>query len=352
MQKLRVGLIGAGGMADAHLPGLTSFEDVQIAAFCDVVQERAQAQADKVIANHGAEHGTVAYSDPATMIREAGLDACYILLPPFAHGQAERACVESGVPFLVEKPIGLDLGLLREIRDEVVRKGLTTAAGYMNRYQPSVQAAKAAFANDEPILAHGGWIGGPPTRNPGEQPTSLIGVWWVQKDKSGGQMHEQVTHTVDLVRYFMGDAVEVYAHTTTAFNKKLPNLAPNYTIDDAMTTTIKFANGGIATIYASASTPVGGGITLDILGMKSAVKFNGWGHDVKILTKDGKETKEETVASESKPFPLEDRQFLDAVKTGDKPKILTDYADAFKTAQLTVGANQSAATGKPVDLTA
>ena len=47
MSKLRVGFIGAGGMADAHLAGLTDtgvFPDIEIAAFCDVVLERAQAQ--------------------------------------------------------------------------------------------------------------------------------------------------------------------------------------------------------------------------------------------------------------------------------------------------------------------
>jgi len=346
MKKLRVGFIGSGGMADAHLKGLVppQFEDIEIAAFCDVVLERAQAQADKY-----KEHGTVAYSSPQQMIADAGLDACYILLPPFAHGDAERACIEGNVPFLVEKPIGNDLGLLRELRDEIKKKNLMTAVGYMNRYQPSVQRAKQAFANDEPVLAYGGWLGGPPTAE--RLKTSLIGQWWSIKAKSGGQMVEQVSHTIDLVRYFLGDAVEVFAHTTTAFNKKLPNLIPGYTIDDAMTTSIKFESGALATILASAATPVGGGVSLDILGTKTAAKFNGWGHDVKIITRGEGGNTEESFASEGAIFPLEDRTFLDAVRTGDRTKIRTDYADAYKTVQVALGANESADTGKPVDLT-
>ena len=119
MKKLRVGFIGSGGMADAHLKGLVApqFEDIEIAAFCDVVLERAQGQADKY-----KEHGAVAFSSPQQMLSDAGLDACYILLPPFAHGDAERACIEANVPFLVEKPVGNDLGLLRELRDEIQSK--------------------------------------------------------------------------------------------------------------------------------------------------------------------------------------------------------------------------------------
>jgi len=349
MNKLRIGFIGSGGMADAHLAGLSSaekFPDVQIAAFCDVVLERAQAQADKY-----KEHEAVAYASARTMIAEAGLDACYILLPPFAHGDAERACIEGNVPFLVEKPIGKDLGLLRELRDEVVRKNLITCVGYMNRYQPSVQKAKEAFTFDEPVIAYGGWLGGPPTSDNAYFATALIGQWWVIKDKSGGQFVEQVTHTVDLVRYFLGDAVEVFAHATTAFNKKLPNLLPGYTMDDALTTSIKFENGAVASIMASVATPIGGGVTLNILGMNTAAQFNGWGHDVTITRQAEDGTAEESVTSTGEIFPLEDSAFLDAVRTGDRTKIRTDYADGFKTAQVTVGANQSAATGKPVDLT-
>jgi predicted dehydrogenase len=102
MKKLRIGFIGSGGMADAHLKGLSDaerFPDVQIATFCDVVLERAQAQCEKYPA-----HEPKAYSSPSQMMAEAGLDACYVLLPPFAHGEAERACIEHNVPFLVENP--------------------------------------------------------------------------------------------------------------------------------------------------------------------------------------------------------------------------------------------------------
>ncbi|MCA1597099.1 MAG: Gfo/Idh/MocA family oxidoreductase [Chloroflexi bacterium] len=348
MDKLRVGFIGAGGMADAHLKGLVTdrFADVQIAAFCDVVLERAQAQAAKY-----SQHGPEAFSDPREMIRSAGLDACYILLPPFAHGDAERACLEGNVPFLVEKPIGKDLGVLREIRDEVQRKNLLTAVGYMNRYQPGVQQAKKAFEDSEPVLAYGGWLSGPPTAPKDGSAGSLIGQWWVVKEKSGGQFVEQVSHTVDLVRYFLGDAVEVFACATTAFNKKVPDLRPGYTIDDALTTCIKFKNGAIANIMASAATPVGGGITLNVLGTSSAVRFTGWGHDATIMRRVDGKTTEEKAASEPDIFPVEDRTFLDAVRSGDRSRIGTDYADGFKTAQLAVGANESAATGRAVDLT-
>jgi len=346
MSKLRLGFIGAGGMADAHLKGLGNaelFPDIEIAAFCDVVLEKAEAQA--------AKYGARAFSSPKQMLAEAEIQACYVLLPPFAHGEAERACIEAGVPFLVEKPAGNNAGLLKELSAEVTKTGLLTAAGYMNRYQPSVEAAKAAFAAEPIVLALGGWWGGAPTMPANGNPSPIL-RWWVVKERSGGQMVEQVTHTVDLIRYFLGDAVEVFAHTTTAFNKSIPNLMPNYSIDDAMTTTVKFAGGALANIISSASTPragaVGSGIFLDIHGVSTSARFTGWGHDVKIAA-EGKEIEE--VKSNGDIFALEDRAFVDAVKSGDKSKVRTDYVDAVKTSLLTIGANVSAETGKPVDLT-
>ncbi len=345
MKTLRIGFIGSGGMADAHLKGLTDqqqFPDVEIAAFCDVVLERAQSQA--------AKYDAQAFDSPKTMMAEAGLDAVYILLPPFAHGDAERAAIEAKVPFLVEKPIGLDLGLLRELRDEVLRKDMLAAAGYMNRYQPSVQRAKALLSNDKLVMGWGGWFGGPALKKADGSPGSLIGQWWPIKERSGGQFHEQVTHTVDLARLFLGDAVEVFAHATTAFNKTLPNLVDHYTMDDALIATIKFDSGAIATLMASSATPVGGGINLEILGMNSAVKFSGWGHDATIITKINGEKSEEKAESAGEIFAIEDRAFLDAVATGDRSKVQATYVDAFKTAQITVAANQSVASGQPIEI--
>ncbi len=347
MKTLRIGFIGSGGMADAHLKGLADsalFPEVQLGAFCDIAIERAQAQCAKYASHSGTK--PLAFASPKTMIAEAGLDAVYILLPPFAHGEAERAAIEGNVPFLVEKPIGLDLGVLRELRAEVQRKDLMAAAGYMNRYQPSVKRAKEVMSSDEPVLAYGWWLGGAPLQKAGGQQSFLM-QWWPDRTKSGGQFHEQVTHTVDLVRYFLGDAQEVFAHATTSFNKKRANLVPSYNMDDAVTTSIKFKSGALASILASVATPAGSSILLDIHGMESSVKFSGWGHDATILRKD---QEPEVVKSAGEIFPIEDRAFLDAVQTGDKSKILAPYVDSFKTAQLTIAANQSAQSGKPVEL--
>src|SRR5262249_36713213 len=188
----------------------------------------------------------------------------YIILPPFAHGPAERAAIERGVPFFVEKPVGNDLGVCREIAQEVERRGLLTAVGYMTRYRKSVQAARGILKEDPAVAAHGGWIGRAPKM------TAPIHHWCVVKEKSGGQLVEQTTHTVDLVRYLMGEVAEVYAAAARGFVTGIPG----YTNDDASILTLRFASGAVAALYSACCSNVGGGgVSLNIYARDHTILF-------------------------------------------------------------------------------
>ena len=341
-EKLRVGLIGCGGISGSHLPHLSTSEDVELVAFCDIVVERAEAKV--------AKHGGKAFDNAEKMLAESNLDAAYILIPTYAHGAPERACVAAKVPFLVEKPLGLHPEDLKKLSAEVEASGLITVAGFMNRYRKSVNRAKDLLADDPGILLDGAWIGGPPMDVEGDYfAKNPIGQWWPIKEKSGGQMVEQVIHTVDLARYLCGEVTEVFAYAATGFNKKLPNLVPNYTNDDAMVLSLKFASGMVGNLMSCCAAAAGGPIFLNIWAGKHSIKFTGWEHTVAIKTAGEKE--EEIIKGDIDDiFPTEDRTFIDAVKTGDRSKIKCNHADGVKTTLLALAANESLVTGKPVSL--
>lgn len=328
-QTVRLGFVGAGGMAKAHTDALKTVADVEVAAVTDVDRSRAEALA--------AQHSAQVFDTPEQLAAEGGVDALYILLPPFAHGSAERAALAHRLPFFVEKPVGLDLGLAREIAAEVTQTGLMTAAGYMNRYRKSVNAARDLLQSDPPVMAYGGWWGG----SPGPAKDSGIGSWWTDKRRSGGQFHEQVTHTVDVVRYLMGDAVEVFAYAAQGFNKDIPG----YSIDDAATVAIRFARGGIANLMSSVTSNAGGGVLLNLHSLHANVRFTGWEHSV-IIQRQGAEAEE--IRGEDNIFGIEDAAFVQAVRTGDASGLRSTYPDAVQTLAITVAANESLATGRPI----
>lgn len=339
-RRLRVGLIGCGGISNAHLPHLSASEDVELAAFCDVVVERARKHADK--------YGGHVYDDAEKMLSSEQLDAAFILIPTYAHGAPERACLRAGVPFLVEKPLGLYAEDLRRLSREITESNLLAVAGFMNRYRKSVNRARALFQKDPVILLDGAWIGGPPIQRDDDYfARNPIGQWWPIKEKSGGQFVEQVIHTVDLARYLAGEVVEVFAYAARGFNQKLPNLIQNYNLDDAMVVSMRFESGAIGNIMSCCAAPQGGGVFLNLWAAQHTARFSEWAHHVQIY-RAGEPGAEEIRGDLEEIFPLEDRAFLDAVKTGDRSGIKSPYADGVRSTLVALAANESLEKGAPV----
>ncbi|MFP5204287.1 MAG: NAD-dependent epimerase/dehydratase family protein [Acidobacteriota bacterium] len=95
----RVGLAGAGYIADWHAKCLASVSGVQLAAVCDPLPARARSLAERF-----AVPGV--YGSLAEMLAAAGLDAVHILAPPDRHFEAAREAIEAGVAVFLEKPMG------------------------------------------------------------------------------------------------------------------------------------------------------------------------------------------------------------------------------------------------------
>jgi myo-inositol 2-dehydrogenase / D-chiro-inositol 1-dehydrogenase len=332
MSRVRLGFIGCGGVAQNHFAGLAAFDDVELAAFCDLNPDRLHETTTKF--------GGRGYASHEELFAAEELDAVFIILPPFAHGPAEFAAIERGIPFFVEKPVGCNPGVIGEIAGAVAEKGLLTSVGYMTRYRQSVQEARRLLSDDPAVMAYGGWIGGAPSLS------APIHHWWVVKEKSGGQLVEQTTHTVDLARYLMGEAVEVYAAGARGFVTGVPG----YTNDDASLCTVRFASGAIATFYSACCADAPGaskGVHFNVFSRNYTIEFSGWEQSAKLSNREGwsKEVK-----GEPDIFKKEDRVFVDAVRSGDRSGILCDYADGYRTARVTLAANESMETGQPVRL--
>lgn len=317
---IKVGFIGTGGMASAHFNRMKNLP-VEFVGLCDTDEERAQAAANEL--------GGKAYTDYKKMLDEVEMDACWVCVPPFAHGDAEKAVIDRGVHLFVEKPIALDMGLAREISAMIDEKGIISSVGYHWRYMATVDAAKQVLGSRDVGMMLGWWIGGMP------------GVWWWrQMETSGGQAVEQTTHIFDLARYFAGDVTEVYAaHAQRFLHKEVEN----FDVDDVGTVTLKFENGAIANI--SSGCLGGYRVGLDIISKDLVIQV-GSGSQLNIAENGERRTE----THESDGYFLEDQVFIDAVKRNDPSAIRSTYADAVKTLHVTLAANESAKTGQPVRL--
>jgi len=333
-EKTRVGFVGCGGIAEQHLKGLLNHPHVALVGFCDINLARAEEMAK--------QYGTPdakAFSDAEEMFDAVQLEAVFFCLPPFAHG-AELGAIKRGIPLFIEKPINLYLEQAREIAAAVRRRKLITCVGYMNHYRQGIQKVRNLLREDPAILVLGGWIGKTP------RPSATgIWTWWVQKGKSGGQFHEQTTHTVDIARFLCGEVKEVHAFSAKGFNKGTPD---NYNIEDASVVNLKFANGAIANLWSSCSANGGGGgVSLNVYANNFTALFTGWEHSLRLM-RSGAEPEE--IKGEPDIFVIEDNAFIEAVRLNDPSKIQSPYSDGLKTLEVTLAANESMEKGKPIKL--
>ncbi|MEM3194193.1 MAG: Gfo/Idh/MocA family oxidoreductase [Candidatus Bathyarchaeia archaeon] len=335
LERVRIGFIGCGGIGLRHMEELVKNPYVSLVAFCDIELSRARAAAERF----GSEGASI-FERAEDMFDRVELDAAYICVPPYAHG-AELLAIEHDVPFFVEKPVNLYLEQARKIASAVERKKLLTSVGYMNRYRRGVQMVREILRSDPPILILGGWISGIPKFSP-EAP---IWGWLLRKERSGGQFHEQVTHTVDLARFLCGEIWEVHAYSVRGFNRDAP---PEYNIEDASVVNVKFVGSAVGSFWASCSSNAnGGGITLSIYANRTTALFTGWEHNLRLFRLNMEPL---DVPGEPNIFEIEDNAFIDAVRLNDPSKILCTYMDGLKTMEVTIAANISMETGKPIRL--
>lgn len=321
--SIKLGFIGSGGIANHHVKNLVQMKGVELAAFYDLDIQRAQKSA--------SEHqGAQAFSNLDEMLDNSNLDGIYVCVPPMAHGDVEHKLVERGIPFLVEKPLATNREVPLAIYEGIKAKKLITSVGYHWRYNESAGLAKRLLADSQAGMALGYWMGGMP-----------MVPWWRVQAGSGGQFLEQTTHIVDLLRYLCGEVREVYAAYAL---QVMGEQVEGTDVPDVGSVTLKLANGMVATISNTCLLPIGHHVGLDIYTNKGVLELRS--DSLRELTSSGVQS-HPNIAN---PYFVEDEAFIHALRTGDTTRILSDYEDSLLTHEITMAANESAVSGKPISL--
>ena len=320
MDKVRLGFIGAGGIAHRHFGVLETMPDVAVVAITDPDAGRAEDAARRM--------GARTYPDHESMLAEEELDAVYICVPPFAHGPAERACIARGLPFFVEKPITLDLDLAEEIAAEVAAAGLITAVGYHWRYLDTMDEARAHLARNPAHLMQGFWIDQTP---PPE--------WWWREDRSGGQVVEQATHIIDAARFLAGDVTDVFGLAAHRERGDFPGLD----VPTATAATLRFASGAVANLASTCLLRWNHRVGLHVFSDAMALEITD--HDLMVDVGQGRPVRH----AEGDPVWREDRDFVEAVM-GRQNRIRCDYAEALETHRVALAITRSAQSGALVKM--
>ena len=340
---VRIGFAGTGGIAGAHLANLVRLPEAEVVALYDVDRERCElamrrinGQQEQLARPGGPEPRRLqakVYTDFKRLLAEAGVHAVYICVPPSAHGDLEFAAVEAGVGLFVEKPVALSMDLAGQVAAAIRQQGLVSASGYQMRYSEAVDRARELLSGKTVAMALGFYLGGLPGT-----------PWWRVQAQSGGQLVEQATHTVDLMRYLGGEVSRVYSAGALRALKDVPGLD----IYDVATTTLHFASGAVGSIantsILGSGTASGAPSGVHILAHDLRVEV--WGTSLKVVSPG----RTEEYRYQTNPMMTEDQAFVEAIARRDPARVRSSYADAARTLAVTLAAEESARSGKIVDV--
>jgi predicted dehydrogenase len=341
---VRIGFIGAGGNANWHMDMLKSVPDAKVVAVADIALEKAEAAARK--------HGATPYASHKQMLDKERLDCCYISIPPYQHGEPEIDVIHKGLPFFVEKPLALTQELAEDIVERIKKRNLGTCVGYQIRYLDTMDRAKEMLSGAFINAVQGHYVCG------------AIGGWYTRLALSGGQITEQATHMLDLMRFLLGEVEWISASkrqgaVVTANSLDATALGAgsvtsqaaglqlhDYNIWDATTLLMQFRSGAPATFLCSCQVNYMFEVLLDIFTTDFRLKIDY--EKLAFIRKVDGETKTEVVQADTSPKI--DATFINAVKTGDFSRVRSSYADAVESLRVSLAAAKAARTGTIVRL--
>lgn len=319
-------MVGAGGVAQRHVQVLSRLPDVEVVGVVDPLEDAAHALARSC--------GATAWSSTAEALDECRPDAAYVCVPPFAHGEPEREVLARGLPLFVEKPLSVRLEVADDLARRVAEAGVVTGTGYHWRCLDTVEAARRRLEASPALLATGYWLDRRPP----------VG-WWPHRDRSGGQVVEQLTHVLDVARVLLGEAVEVYAAGAilTTDPAEGADVPPRGDVDDATAATIRFASGTVATLAATSLLRTKHRAALHTFSDGLVLELT----EASLTVDDGE--RRDVVEPTEDPRDVVDREFVAAVR-GERESTRAPYEEALRTHRLACALAESARRGEPVRL--
>ena len=285
-----------------------------IVGVCDVVEAAARTAAD--------EHAAQPFTSHKAMLDACELDAVYISIPVFAHGEPELDAMDRGLPFFVEKPVAIDLATAQRVAARVRETDTLTCVGYQLRYTNAARESRAFLADKTLGMVLGRY-----------HCSTGRGTGWLRElAKSGGQVVEQATHTIDMMRFLCGDIVAVHSRQV---NRTLAQIdCPDHGV-----TSLEFASGAIGCLTTAWAVDIWDGNNIDIFFDRYRLAWNAAAPTI--------EPEGEAFQISDAPAKSIDQIFVEAVRTADRSAILTPYADAVKSLAVSLAANASARDGQP-----
>jgi len=218
-----IGIVGAGGISEAHLQAIKLEPRVYVKAIADISLEAAQSQAEKHLIPH-------IYYDYREMLKNESIDIVIICAPNFLHAPVAIEALKAGKHVLTEKPMTIDVESAREMKRIAEQSGKILMVAQNNRFHAETLLLKRLIKQNklgEIYHVKAAWV----RRNgiPG------WGSWFTQKHMSGGgSLIDIGVHMLDLALWLIGfpKPVTIVGRTFDIFGPTKQKIAQWGKVDD------------------------------------------------------------------------------------------------------------------------
>ncbi|RIX59467.1 gfo/Idh/MocA family oxidoreductase [Paenibacillus nanensis] len=354
----KIAIIGCGGIANGkHMPSLKKLNNIEMAAFCDIVEEKA-AEAAK---QYGSADAKV-YTDYADVLKDPSIDIVHVCTPNDSHARIAIAALEAGKHVMCEKPMAKTAEEAQQMVDAAKRTGKKLTIGYNNRFRSDSQHLKQ--------LCDAGELGEIYMAKAHAIRRRAVPTWGVfldEEKQGGGPLIDIGTHALDLTLWMMnnykpkvvlGKAYHKLSQRENAANAWGPWDPAKFTVEDSAFGMIVMEDG--ATIILESSWALN---TLEVdeakctlcgteggADMKGGLRINGEQHS-RLFTKEV-ELNTGGVAfydgKQDNPADLEMKMWIEAIEQDKEPVVTPEQA--FVVSQILEAIYESSKTGKAVYL--
>ena len=331
MKKLRIGIVGVGGIGNgAHLRPLSQLPECEVVAICDIKPATLKRVGDQY--NIPEDHRFIDYHD---LIACPDVDAVEVCTPNNVHIPIAMEVVRAGKPVNVEKPLALSVGQAQPLLDLLSEKPVTNMMCFSYRFRPATQFARKLLAEKaigdivsvkvEYLKDSALWVG-----------RRLD--WRFDKEIAGtGVLGDLGAHLIDMTRYLVGEFREVSCDIGTVVKRRQREDSEEWadvTTDDYAHFIARLGDtGDIFANFTISRCCLGerNSIRYDIYGTEGVISFdlnNSEVLGVCIGPVDRECGNIHTVKVPAKYNHLQEKTFVDAA-LGDKADILPDLTEGL-----------------------
>lgn len=357
MNKIRIGVIGCGGIAKGkHIPAYKAMETkAEIVALCDILPERM----DEVAKQFGLEKA-VKYADYRELLKNGDIDAVCVCTPNISHCEITVAALKAGKHVMCEKPMAMNYNEAMLMVKAAKESGKVLTIGYQNRYRFDSRYLKKECEKGEL-----GDIYYAKARAVRRRAVPTWGVFLDEEKQGGGPLIDIGTHALDLTLYMMNNYKPKYAVGTTYHKLNDQTETANawgdwdtktFTVEDSAFGFVVMENG--ATVFLESSWALNvadvGEAQTTLCGTKAGadmmdgLRINGVKNNAMYITRPqspGGGVAFNVSSPDAAPHIIEADTFLNAVAgTG---KLVVEPEQAAVITRILEGIYASAKSGKP-----